>query len=263
VTLSSIYDFSRLTSAMLQIGFFALRDIDVGEELTYDYGWMDFSSISSETRPSESGGVEEVLNQRQQCFCGSGEKCRGWLGGKKKVEEKKVRDKEKLKDGEEKRGKKRKGGKAIGGSEGGSESEVMYSEDEIGPSMIKKSKKSNLPKISLINKVSLPKPRTSRNSSKTSSVSSSPPSLVGSRKESKRHKRGYGETDSELTDLSEDEVDEGEEVVDIEMKKVDQVAQEMGIESKNAGDNVIKELDEGGKKLGEKTEKMKIEESDQ
>jgi len=58
-------------TAEFQIGMYALRDIEAGEELTYDYGWSEFrSKVSAEvTTPIK-------------CLCGA-PKCTGILGGKK------------------------------------------------------------------------------------------------------------------------------------------------------------------------------------
>lgn len=71
-----------------QMGIFSSRDIKAGEELSYDYGWQDFSTIDgARGDEEESVGMRDL--GRQKCFCGS-EACSGFLGKKKeeKVEKK-------------------------------------------------------------------------------------------------------------------------------------------------------------------------------
>lgn len=87
-----------------QIGVFAMHDIPANTELTYDYGWQDFSTLalaaqSNNVRGTETLGSSElptsnlikipivkVANDlvRQRCFCASAA-CTGFLGGKKKT----------------------------------------------------------------------------------------------------------------------------------------------------------------------------------
>ncbi|UTT94788.1 hypothetical protein NDA17_007193 [Ustilago hordei] len=62
-------------SAEFQIGLFALRDIEAGEELTYNYGWSAF-----QPRDITGAPTEEV--PPEQCLCGAAN-CAGILGGKK------------------------------------------------------------------------------------------------------------------------------------------------------------------------------------
>ncbi|GAA5883165.1 hypothetical protein JCM3774_006862 [Rhodotorula dairenensis] len=101
-----------------QMGLFALHDIPVGTELTYDYGWQDFSALapksSSSAAVSSSSASPAVADtdasstpitattevaspaeaivlgngtaidpSRQRCYCGAAE-CSGFLGGRKK-----------------------------------------------------------------------------------------------------------------------------------------------------------------------------------
>lgn len=82
-----------------QIGIFAKEDIEADTELTYDYGWQDFSSIVAPVgaastlvdKLSATLPVVLVDPARQKCFCGSGY-CLGYLGkreGKKGMEKSK------------------------------------------------------------------------------------------------------------------------------------------------------------------------------
>ncbi|CAD6903825.1 unnamed protein product [Tilletia controversa] len=59
-------------TAEFQIGMYALRDIEAGEELTYDYGWSEF-------RPK---AVSAEVTAPIKCLCGAST-CTGTLGGKK------------------------------------------------------------------------------------------------------------------------------------------------------------------------------------
>ncbi|CAO1621665.1 unnamed protein product [Parajaminaea phylloscopi] len=63
-------------TAEYQIGLFALRDIQAGEEITYDYGWSDWTKVR--------GFVDNPLVDKtpQRCHCGA-PTCCGILGGKK------------------------------------------------------------------------------------------------------------------------------------------------------------------------------------
>ena len=54
----------------MRIGLFAIKDIEAGEEITFDYQF------------------ERVGAKKQQCFCGS-KNCRGFLGEKPNPAEKK------------------------------------------------------------------------------------------------------------------------------------------------------------------------------
>ncbi|OAV97522.1 hypothetical protein PTTG_01308 [Puccinia triticina 1-1 BBBD Race 1] len=94
-----------------QFGIFTLRDIEIGEELSYDYGWRNFSDIAptSDIRTSirsspENKGEPEASSTRrstlrlttttqsplvsataptvQRCYCGT-KGCKGFLGAKK------------------------------------------------------------------------------------------------------------------------------------------------------------------------------------
>ncbi|GAA5993290.1 hypothetical protein JCM10908_001415 [Rhodotorula pacifica] len=104
-----------------QMGLFALRDIPIGTELTYDYGWQDFSALAPKTAsastssssastadatiaatpttdassstavdsfsPAEAivlGNGTAIDPARQRCYCGAAE-CSGFLGGRKKT----------------------------------------------------------------------------------------------------------------------------------------------------------------------------------
>ncbi|ORY89700.1 hypothetical protein BCR35DRAFT_287700 [Leucosporidium creatinivorum] len=92
-----------------QMGIFAIHDIPAGTELTYDYGWQDFSAMkpnpnasppprelastsaaaSSSTVANTTADAAAVALEagedlsRQRCFCGA-DVCSGFLGGKKK-----------------------------------------------------------------------------------------------------------------------------------------------------------------------------------
>ncbi|WFD27116.1 hypothetical protein MNAN1_002112 [Malassezia nana] len=57
-------------NAEYQLGLFALRDIDAGEELTYNYGWTAFQA------PHVDQHGQWVLGER--CLCGT-PSCTGWL----------------------------------------------------------------------------------------------------------------------------------------------------------------------------------------
>lgn len=57
-------------NAEYQLGLFALRDIEAGEELTYNYGWSAFQP------PRLDKNGERVSGER--CLCGS-PNCTGWL----------------------------------------------------------------------------------------------------------------------------------------------------------------------------------------
>ncbi|KAM0748784.1 SET domain-containing protein [Meredithblackwellia eburnea MCA 4105] len=71
-----------------QIGIFAKHDIEANTELSYDYGWQDFSAIAAQAQADGvSPGTEEAERYRQRCFCGASV-CSGWMGGTKKKEEK-------------------------------------------------------------------------------------------------------------------------------------------------------------------------------
>ncbi|KAL8292337.1 hypothetical protein RQP46_001803 [Phenoliferia psychrophenolica] len=65
-----------------QMGIFAKCDIAAGTELSYDYGWQDFSAIGE-----ASGAASTSDPYRQRCFCGA-DVCTGWMGGKKDKKEK-------------------------------------------------------------------------------------------------------------------------------------------------------------------------------
>lgn len=62
-------------SAEFQIGIFANRDIEAGEELTYNYGWSAF-------QPRDITGAPTAQVPPEQCLCGAAN-CAGVLGGKK------------------------------------------------------------------------------------------------------------------------------------------------------------------------------------
>lgn len=62
-------------SAEFQIGLFANRDIEAGEELTYNYGWAAF-------QPRDITGAPTAEVPLEQCLCGAAN-CLGILGGKK------------------------------------------------------------------------------------------------------------------------------------------------------------------------------------
>ena len=62
-------------SAEFQIGLFATRDIEAGEELTYNYGWSAF-------QPRDITGAPTAQVAAEQCLCGAAN-CSGILGGKK------------------------------------------------------------------------------------------------------------------------------------------------------------------------------------
>ncbi|KAK4702204.1 [histone H3]-lysine4 N-trimethyltransferase ASH1L, partial [Phenoliferia sp. Uapishka_3] len=63
-----------------QIGIFAKHDIPAGTELSYDYGWQDFSALAVQAGAKAKGLGDSF---RQQCFCGAAV-CTGWMGGAKK-----------------------------------------------------------------------------------------------------------------------------------------------------------------------------------
>jgi len=111
-----------------QIGFFALRDIDAKEELSYDYGWQAFSGLDTkkDKEEKEANAVEEP--KRQLCLCAA-ESCSGFLEKKVSKKEKERLElaaiaaaaKAKAKKSKAKRGKpgpKPKAGKKSGGSSG-------------------------------------------------------------------------------------------------------------------------------------------------
>ncbi len=62
-------------SAEFEIGLFALRDIEAGEELTYNYGWAAF-------QPRDITGAPTAQVPPERCLCGA-ENCSGILGGKR------------------------------------------------------------------------------------------------------------------------------------------------------------------------------------
>ncbi|SPO20067.1 uncharacterized protein UTRI_00461_B [Ustilago trichophora] len=62
-------------SAEFQIGLFATRDIEAGEELTYNYGWSRFQPRDITGAPTHQVPIE-------RCLCGAAN-CSGILGGKK------------------------------------------------------------------------------------------------------------------------------------------------------------------------------------
>lgn len=78
-----------------QIGLFTLRDIEIDEELSYNYGWQNFSDIAptsnirtSHKEPDAPNEDEEEMTTAtaptiQRCHCGS-KVCKGFLGPKKK-----------------------------------------------------------------------------------------------------------------------------------------------------------------------------------
>ncbi|GAA5861227.1 hypothetical protein JCM1840_003122 [Sporobolomyces johnsonii] len=76
-----------------QMGIFALRDIAVGEELSYNYGWQNFvdlqkqKSSSSSSKPDDNANADAAAASsdlaRQRCFCGS-PVCSGYLGAARK-----------------------------------------------------------------------------------------------------------------------------------------------------------------------------------
>ncbi|GAA5847477.1 hypothetical protein JCM9279_000500 [Rhodotorula babjevae] len=87
-----------------QMGLFALHDIPAGTELTYDYGWQDFSSLAapsfaaaaaapSATADGTPGGTIALSTStaidpaRQRCYCGAAA-CSGFLGGRKRADAK-------------------------------------------------------------------------------------------------------------------------------------------------------------------------------
>uniref|UniRef100_V5F133 Histone-lysine N-methyltransferase n=2 Tax=Kalmanozyma brasiliensis (strain GHG001) TaxID=1365824 RepID=V5F133_KALBG len=63
-------------SAEFQIGLFANRDIEAGEELTYNYGWAAFQPRDNLT------GAPTAQVPTEPCLCGA-VNCSGILGGKK------------------------------------------------------------------------------------------------------------------------------------------------------------------------------------
>ncbi|TNY22234.1 hypothetical protein DMC30DRAFT_161392 [Rhodotorula diobovata] len=84
-----------------QMGLFALHDIPAGTELTYDYGWQDFSSLAAPSFASapdpastlsaaEQGTIAlststAIDPARQRCYCGAAA-CSGFLGGRKRAD---------------------------------------------------------------------------------------------------------------------------------------------------------------------------------
>ncbi|KPV71769.1 uncharacterized protein RHOBADRAFT_56389 [Rhodotorula graminis WP1] len=85
-----------------QMGLFALHDIPAGTELTYDYGWQDFSTLAAPTFAAapaaaadgtEGGGTIALSTStaidpaRQRCYCGASA-CSGFLGGRKRADAK-------------------------------------------------------------------------------------------------------------------------------------------------------------------------------
>ncbi|GAA5937095.1 hypothetical protein JCM1841_001881 [Sporobolomyces salmonicolor] len=78
-----------------QMGIFAVRDIAVGEELSYNYGWQNFvdlrkrsaaaSSLSSKPDADADADAAAASSDlaRQRCFCGS-PVCSGYLGAARK-----------------------------------------------------------------------------------------------------------------------------------------------------------------------------------
>ncbi|WFC96034.1 hypothetical protein MBRA1_002690 [Malassezia brasiliensis] len=65
-------------TAEFQLGLFALRDIEAGEELSYNYGWSAFRPIDV------ASGEEGEAYTPMRCFCGA-PSCTGWLGRARKA----------------------------------------------------------------------------------------------------------------------------------------------------------------------------------
>ncbi|KAI3624345.1 hypothetical protein CBS14141_002773 [Malassezia furfur] len=65
-------------TAEFQLGLFALRDIEAGEELSYNYGWSAFRPIDV------ASGEEGEAYTPMRCFCGA-PSCTGWLGRARKT----------------------------------------------------------------------------------------------------------------------------------------------------------------------------------
>ncbi|KAI5477891.1 hypothetical protein MNV49_005784 [Pseudohyphozyma bogoriensis] len=79
-----------------EMGIFALHDIPADTELTYDYGWQDYSTIVKPGLPVEGTAADASTAvaepYRQRCFCGA-DACSGYLGMKKEKEKKEKVDK--------------------------------------------------------------------------------------------------------------------------------------------------------------------------
>ncbi|KAH9817798.1 hypothetical protein DFH28DRAFT_1080933 [Melampsora americana] len=82
-----------------QIGLFTLRDIEIDEELSYNYGWQNFSDIAPTSNIRTSRKELDAANEDdeemttataptiQRCHCRS-KVCKGFLGPKKKEDSK-------------------------------------------------------------------------------------------------------------------------------------------------------------------------------